>query len=809
MSSTYDASKLLGTNVTNAYDATKQPVGTSAVTYPAPAAATVSPQMLTPRVWAAGLNALELASSGKVAMSLKNAHAIDFVKKDGAIAIAAAAANDNVELNASGTGKVMLKSSTEVDTSLRVNGTALVTGEVTMQDNVNMQSSASVGTSLGVGSNLTVGGTTELNGAVTLSDSLTVVGEATMQSDMNVQGSALITGLVTTEDSVVVGDACTVRGDTLTVGGARTDAMQMKFDTTDSKYKIETGHVNGIVMTAPVVTTSQQLVVGGASTLQGNVVAAADLSVAGASTLTGNVNAGASLSVADSTHLAGAVSCASTLAVSGSTTLSDDVTATAALTVGGAATFTSAVSAGTTLDVAGDSTLSGAATIGGDLDVAGTSRLRGDVTADATMIVKGDTLRVGVAGSTNPLSIEKVADQFQIKTIDTNGFKIDAVEGVKVSDALEVGATMAVTGASTLTGAVTTGSNLTVGDEVTVEGAAMRLSSVSATPLEMRHDATADQYEIKTTHANGLELNVPFGVTVKQGFEVEGASTLDSAVVTNHLKAKTFTVTDLMVNEGNFEVQGDIITHRGTTFTQSDADDKYTVSTSKNALDIVAAGDGTVDSALNLSGDIVNYTATSAHAFSGPVSMASALTGAENATFQKAVVIGPDATSKLTIQSDTTSQFSTFSTTMSNGIKIMNDITVEGDVNIRGVLNSIAVTEETLHIKDKVIHLGHQEDETDYDEQAVSGAGLHIDDLDTAIEKSFRWNANTAGTAGIASNASTESFWEVKGGSLRMSHGAISYGFRINANGEMEIIKIDTNAADPAPIVVGVFGITL
>ncbi|KAG1667143.1 hypothetical protein FOA52_004138 [Chlamydomonas sp. UWO 241] len=124
------------------------------------------------------------------------------------------------------------------------------------------------------------------------------------------------------------------------------------------------------------------------------------------------------------------------------------------------------------------------------------------------------------------------------------------------------------------------------------------------------------------------------------------------------------------------------------------------------------------------------------------------------------------------------------------------EVTVTGNLNVTGVINSVTVTENTLEVADKVIVLAHGTDaqsRTIADGVANTGAGVVVSGMPEAVadqtaasnvkafEKSLRWynggsgsgsgSGSGMGQLGGDSNVwSSESYWELRGGSLRITN---------------------------------------
>lgn len=148
-------------------------------------------------------------------------------------------------------------------------------------------------------------------------------------------------------------------------------------------------------------------------------------------------------------------------------------------------------------------------------------------------------------------------------------------------------------------------------------------------------------------------------------------------------------------------------------------------------------------------------------------------------------------------------------------------VTVYGQLKVNGDINSITTYQDTLHIIDKEILLSAGENNQPFvDGTLNSGSGLFIAGLPSLTETgeavpnteanqklyeksiklvvprndSMMWLKKPAGEATSEECFDNESFWDVRGGDLRLSlqkddNKQISFGFRIGARDELELIK--------------------
>ena len=168
-----------------------------------------------------------------------------------------------------------------------------------------------------------------------------------------------------------------------------------------------------------------------------------------------------------------------------------------------------------------------------------------------------------------------------------------------------------------------------------------------------------------------------------------------------------------------------------------------------------------------------------------------------------------------------------------------NVLTVYGNVDVTGVINSISITEQTLEISDKTIVLSHNSNINETVDDGLitnDGAGVVIDGMPAQIldhtntsnietfEKSLKWNYGTAGMAALRTDVATESYWELKGGGLRITSvnanndwasdglvndtDTVSYTFRVNQRKGLELVRsIQVNGGPISHSRVAVFGL--
>lgn len=146
-------------------------------------------------------------------------------------------------------------------------------------------------------------------------------------------------------------------------------------------------------------------------------------------------------------------------------------------------------------------------------------------------------------------------------------------------------------------------------------------------------------------------------------------------------------------------------------------------------------------------------------------------------------------------------------------VNVRGDLYITGSINTSNIINT-TVVQESLKVSDKTIILASVGDAGVGDSNPVDGmlndkSGIVIDGFPDptvvtnsaewpAHEKSILWNYGDNGTLDLGTaNIETESYWQVLGGGLRITHRKnvggtlrdMSFTFRINENDELELVK--------------------
>ena len=155
----------------------------------------------------------------------------------------------------------------------------------------------------------------------------------------------------------------------------------------------------------------------------------------------------------------------------------------------------------------------------------------------------------------------------------------------------------------------------------------------------------------------------------------------------------------------------------------------------------------------------------------------------------------------------------------SNTVQIRGNLVLTGEMSTSNIL-STTVVQKTLKVSDKIVkiaNVGTGSNEFDPVDGFLTNdsSGLVIDGfpdmgsnvgLSNAYGKALMWHYgddpnNSMGVTGLGtSNIVKESYWEMTGGSFRLTHKKVvdantntirdlSFGFRINENDELELVK--------------------
>lgn len=130
-------------------------------------------------------------------------------------------------------------------------------------------------------------------------------------------------------------------------------------------------------------------------------------------------------------------------------------------------------------------------------------------------------------------------------------------------------------------------------------------------------------------------------------------------------------------------------------------------------------------------------------------------------------------------------------------IKIYEDrVQINGNIQVTGTIDTIDIAQTNLQVADKTISLAFDSNNGPLPDgpDTNSGAGIRIaGQYGGTNARSILWNWNQGMQHLGTSNIDNESFWDIRGGQLRISHSnaekEVAFGFRINDKDELEIVK--------------------
>lgn len=137
------------------------------------------------------------------------------------------------------------------------------------------------------------------------------------------------------------------------------------------------------------------------------------------------------------------------------------------------------------------------------------------------------------------------------------------------------------------------------------------------------------------------------------------------------------------------------------------------------------------------------------------------------------------------------------------GVKVLsatsNELRVDGNLRVTGVIDSVDIHQSNLMVTDRTINLAYDSELGSLPDGADtnSGAGIIVAGQygSASNARSLTWNWGVDGMSKLGSaEADKESFWDLRGGHLRISHSNatndVAFAFRINQYNELELIKI-------------------
>ena len=482
---------------------------------------------------------------------------------------------------------------------------------------------------------------------------------------------------------------------------------------------------------------------------------------------------------------------ANTLSVQGATTLSSTLSVTAATTLSSTLSVADAVFMSNTLSVFNVASFDNTVKIFGKLSV-------------TDKAILADTLSVGK--------------------------EVYMSSNLSVIGAMELGGTLSVTGATHLKSTLSVIGNTEMGGSLSVTGDAYLTAglSVAGNTLVLGKLSVSDATFLKST------------------LSVGGASTLTSTLsVGNDVELTT----NLSV-QGNTEMAGSLSVGNDVVFSTNlsvlgNAELVGTLSvTNKTFLKSDLSVSGNTEMVGTLS--VANQAFLKSHlSVIGNTEMVGTLSVAGSTFINNVLSVNEDVYINSTNGSLFTSTIKDMSATPGEGTLTIDvgTLLLKGNLDVAGTYNTVDISTSSIHVEDKLLVLSTASDYTggDINVGVTDGAdvndqaGLQIAGIpdayptgyastDDIYEKSLKWNINGgfANMGYLQENMDNdgirrddEPFWELKGGAFHLSADqyneagteiiTVKYGFRINPNGELEIMK--KIGADPSKRVAK-FGIT-
>ena len=393
-------------------------------------------------------------------------------------------------------------------------------------------------------------------------------------------------------------------------------------------------------------------------------------------------------------------------------------------------------------------------------------------------------------------------------------------------DAVQMGSTLSITGETQVGGAAKLASTLSVegnamfSSNVTIDGPKLKIPindthpSTTETGL-VHYNSTTKVFEGLVDYGSGVKSWVPFG-----GVSDQDRNTKITAPG-EHIDELRFFASNgdtarMMMNSNalslniNMHIAGD------------------------NTL--LVGGDAKFSSELSVNGDAYfkdTVKMNSNLSVNGTGYIASTLVGADDVTFHGKLSVGNDVTiaetKHLHIDNIKPTNTTADILTLDAG-----HVHIKGNLDIEGTWNSVSVNTEEIMVEDRRVVLGASSNafgsnndifDADY---TSSGAGLEIFGVPTSAdtyegnnsnlwEKSLLWNHGNGGIKEMGQwgdDNSIESFWELKGGSFRVTSvksnmDEISFGFRINSSDQLELHKIKKTGQSVIHTRIAKFGMVL
>lgn len=427
--------------------------------------------------------------------------------------------------------------------------------------------------------------------------------------------------------------------------------------------------------------------------------------------------------------------------------------------------------------------------------------------ASDTMKVNMDNNFVTIASTTGSIAL---AAQYDVN-VDTNGLNVNAnyvgITAATYNVDIESGANVEVSAAGSVL--------LTA-----AQGAAgVKLESSTSnilmyTPKDILVNA-GNSIAIASSNEFTISSNSNMDIISGSNLTVTAASNMEMSSGSNFTLSATSNITmESATGSVNLEANGGKVfaTFSAANNSLTVGSSNYIEITASNEFDVVAGSSinlEAVTSSLNLSANggkvFAAFDATTnslrigaSNEITVTASNNILITGADDTTIggSNNVILKRDDNNLLAVQQDESILLK------AGGVNIVtathDKVTINGDVDVLGVLNSINILQSNLLIEDAKLTLAYDNVNGPLPDGPNTNdkAGLYVAGQygGASNARSLTWNWNQGmQNLGQYDALDTESFWDVRGGALRMTHSneaiECAFSFRITNTGELELVK--------------------
>lgn len=780
---------------------------------------TVLGPVMLPQIYGKDLNTLEIGSSGSINLSIRDNNALEIDASTGISVGSNVYDTIDIKMTDNGSNQaIRFVSGTEANkiqlddvllsesnlngeiwnvletsnTGIIINNGLVVNGGLELGDdiaasNINVVKDLTVGGITEIGSNLSVGGTVDVDGTVTLNSNLLVSDNANFASNVYIDGSTF---------RIPAGPEV-----------ERPDATEAPFGSIF--FNSNTNRFEGLH------TDETWRSFGGVADLDEDTFISAEFDALDEDILRFYANSATEVRMALSSNL---LDIRVDVLLNSNITVKGDSVLEKTLSVGGV----------TTLD--NELNVTGVTNLNSNLNVAGISEMTGDVTMSNALNV------IGATALSSTLSVTDTV------TFSSN---LSVTETVEFLSTLDVQSTTTFNSNVEVVGAVNMQNDLSVAQTATIH----RLNVTENTLLE----GTLEVQDAFTAHSNVL---VHGPATMSNTFKVEDVSTFNAGVIMN----STLSVADSVIFTSNLTGNGDVVLNETLSVAKTVTfNSNLQVQEATNLSSTLTVADVTT---LN-SNLIANFPTT----LNSNLTVNAPSTFNQPVTLTDDLYIEPTETLFVNnLHTHTGDVMNMYMGNPVNGTDYTGTLKLFGNFEVTGTFDSIHTTTTDLFVEDKIILLATSSNAvyggsnysvgSDSLQNSVSGIQIqglpeHFDydsvmadtssnaqafrtsvynpvydsssthNYDSIWDKSLIWNWNGGLQYGPQSSSkyvqdkysinptnaesiASESFWEMKGGGLRLTSyiendagelEKISYGIRITKNKELQFVKHEYNAA--------------